>query len=109
MSIEREGRPRNIMYVDIGYVREKEEIWPPKDCTDEMVRLFNQSRSIYFSENRHDTRTRLCLLTLASLDYSTLDLPEGLAGIGYGGCQPIENLKLALISALWRSRFTVWA
>jgi hypothetical protein len=42
ISVEREGKQRNMMYVDVGYTEGREDIWPPQDCTDEMVAILAQ-------------------------------------------------------------------
>jgi hypothetical protein len=90
LSVVREGHPRNMMFVDIGYTQGREEIWPPQDCTDEMARIFNRTASVQFNDSS------FCLMTFASLD----------GGITYGGCQPIEKLKLSAIRSLWNTEAT---
>jgi hypothetical protein len=108
ITIEREGKLRNVMYVDIGHTKELEELWPPQECTNEMLRVFNRSASIRFGEkpNSAITATRFCLLICAALDYSDLALPERLAATVYGGCQIIEHLDLEKISCLWNTEET---
>jgi hypothetical protein len=100
ICVEREGKQRNMMYVDVGYTEGSEEIWPPQDCTDEMVRVFNRTTAVKFSD------PRFVMLTFSTLDYSTIGLPSPFGRTVYGGGHPVEDIKLIDISSMWNTKGT---
>ena len=68
ICVEREGKQRNMMYVDVGYTEGSEEIWPPQDCTDEIVRVFNRTTAVKFSDSSSMWKTKDTTLSIDQED-----------------------------------------
>jgi hypothetical protein len=70
ICVERDGRQRNMNVRGCWLYGRSEEILPPQNCTDEMVRVFNRTTAVKFSD------PRFIMLTFSTLDYSTIGLPS---------------------------------